>query len=184
MLNGKKFPQNMRAMRLVVEELLRPVFDTEDLTSYRDLETVLEDLARENRTAKDWVDCLIRPVFIMMVYVRAEREADWSLHILALKFMMPYFFAAGHINYACYGLYYLRSMESLPNLVLKHFMQREHVMGHIPGVWNAIWSDMFIERTFMTYGHGKRGIIGLTLKLKRSKSGALVFIFVADLKKT
>ena len=131
---AKKFPQNMRALRLVVEKLLRPVFNTEDLTSYRDLETVLEDVTRESRPAKVWVDCLIRPVFIMMVYVRAEREADWPLHILAMKFMMPYFFAAGHINYARYGLYYLRSMESLPNLVLKHFMQGEHVMRHIPGV--------------------------------------------------
>ena len=35
MLNGKKFLQNMRALRLVVGELLRPVFNTEDLTSYR-----------------------------------------------------------------------------------------------------------------------------------------------------
>ena len=70
----------------------------------------------------------------MMVYVRAEREADWPLHILAMKSMMPYFFAAGHINYALYMLYYLRSMESLPNLVLKHIMQGEHVMRHIPGM--------------------------------------------------
>ena len=55
-------------------------------------------------------------------------------------------------------------METLPSVVLKHFMQIEHVMRHIPGVWNAIWSDMFIETTFMRYGHGKRGIIGLTLE--------------------
>jgi len=32
----------------------------------------------------------------MMVYVRAERKADWPLHIRAMKFMMPYFFATGH----------------------------------------------------------------------------------------
>jgi len=52
MLNGWKFPQNMRALRLVVEELLRLLFNTEDLTSYHDLERVLEDVAHENRTAK------------------------------------------------------------------------------------------------------------------------------------
>jgi len=67
MLNGKKFPQNMRALRLVVEELLRPLFNTEDLTSYHDLKRALEDVAHEIRTAKVWVDCLIRAVFIMMV---------------------------------------------------------------------------------------------------------------------
>jgi len=43
-------------------------------------------------------------------------------------------------------------MEALPSVVLKHFMQSEHVMRHIPGVWNGIWSDMFIETTFMRYG--------------------------------
>ena len=43
-------------------------------------------------------------------------------------------------------------------------MHGEHVMRHIPGVRNAIWSDMFIETTFMRYGHSKRGTIGLTLK--------------------
>jgi len=42
----------MRALRLVVEELLRLLFNTEDLTSYHDLERVLEDVAHENRTAK------------------------------------------------------------------------------------------------------------------------------------
>jgi len=70
MLNGKKFPQNMRALRLVVEELLRLLFNTEDVTSYHDLKRVLEDVALESRTAK--VNCLIRAVFIMMAYVRAE----------------------------------------------------------------------------------------------------------------
>jgi len=33
MLNGKKFLQNMHALRLVVEELLRSLFNAQDLTS-------------------------------------------------------------------------------------------------------------------------------------------------------
>jgi len=41
-----------------------------------------------------------------MLYVRAEREADWPLHIQAMKFMIPYFFAAGHINYARFITFY------------------------------------------------------------------------------
>jgi len=52
--------------------------------------------------------------------------------------MMLYFFAGGHTNYAHYGLYYLRLMEALPRIVLKHFIQSEHVMRHILVVWNAI----------------------------------------------
>ena len=39
----------------------------------------------------------------------AEREGDWLLHLATFKKMLPYYFAAGHVNYARYGLYYLRS---------------------------------------------------------------------------
>ena len=41
-------------------------------------------------------------------------------------------------------------------------------MRHISGYWNAIWSDMFIESTFMIYGHGKKGIISVTLLKTRN----------------
>ena len=87
--------------------------------------------------------------------------------------MMPYFFAAGHINYARYGLYYLRSMECLPSEVLARFLKGEHVMRHQTGLWNGMWSDMFIETTFMRYGHGPGGLIGITLKPSALKHWAL-----------
>ena len=50
-------------------------------------------------------------------------------------------------------------------------MKGEHVMRPKKGFWNGIWSDMFIESTFMNYGHGPDGITGLIMKpepLKRS----------------
>ena len=37
-------------------------------------------------------------------------------------------------------------------------------MRHNPGIWNVIWSDMYIESTFMRYGHESGGLAGLTLK--------------------
>ena len=46
-------------------------------------------------------------------------------------------------------------------------------MHHIPGLWNGIWSDMYIETTFMRYGYGKRGIIGVTLKPETMKIWSL-----------
>ena len=109
----------------------------------------------------------------MMLFVRAERESDWPLHLVAVKRMLPYFFASGHVNYARYGLYYLRSMESLQGEQLSMFMRGERVMHHVPGLWNGIWSDMYIETTFMQYGHGPGGIIGITLKPETLKTWAL-----------
>jgi hypothetical protein len=136
----------------------------QNVTNPDSLLVSLESAAAQSKTTKLWVECLIKPVFLMMLYVRAEREAEWPLHLYAVKEMMPYFFAAGHHNYARYGLYYLRSMERLPGEILHHFMKGHHVMRHQPGIWNAVWSDMFIESTFMRYGHGAGSIIGITLK--------------------
>ena len=135
MLSGKKFPQNVRAMRLVVEELLRGIMRNENITSMDKLSSYLDKAASASKTSKLWVDCLLKPVFIMMMYVRAEREGDWPLHLVAVKQMLPYFFAASHVNYARYGLYYLRSMESLGHEEISKFMKGEHVMHHIPGIF-------------------------------------------------
>ena len=173
MLSGKKFPQNLRALRMVAEELLRRILQETPVVCHQDLIQVLEDLSAQSKTTKLWVDVLIKPVLISMLYDRAEREGDWPLHIAAFRQMVPYFFAAGHVHYARYGLHYLRSMESLPDSVLASFMKGEHVMQHVPGLWNGIWSDMFIESTFMRYGHGKGGIIGITLKPETLKVWAL-----------
>ena len=64
------------------------------------------------------VDCLINPLFIMMMFVRAELEADWPLYFKTMQRMLPYFFSAWHVIYTRYGLYYLRSKEGLPQHVL------------------------------------------------------------------
>ena len=47
------------------------------------------------------------------------------LHLHAIALMMPYFFAAGHVYYARYGLYYLLSMESLPKEAQSRFRNGE-----------------------------------------------------------
>ena len=42
-------------------------------------------------------------------------------------------------------------------------MTGQHVMRHQDGLWNAMWSDLLIETTYMRYGHRPSGIIGSTL---------------------
>ena len=173
MLSGKKFPQNVRAMRLVVEELLRSMMSNGNITTMEELLVRPDNAASASKTSKLWVDYFIKPVFTMMLYLRAERKGDWPLHFVAVRQMLPYFFASAHVNYARYGLYYFRSMESSGHEELSKFMSGEHVMHHVPGLWNGIWSDMFIETTFMRYGHGPQGIIGITLKPETLKTWAL-----------
>ena len=52
-------------------------------------------------------------------------------------------------------------------------MKEQHVTRHGACLFYGIWSDIFIETTFMRYGHGKCRIIGLTLKAESLKVCAL-----------
>ncbi len=173
MLIGKKFPMCMRALRMVVEIILEQLIKDLKVQCYDTLMASLEERAQKSRTCRLWLECLIKPVLLMMAYVRAEREGDWLLHAHCVKAMIPYFFAAGHQNYARSSLVYQRAIENLPRSILAYFLKGEHVMRHMKGLWNGIWSDMFIESTFMRYGHGRAGIVGITLKPETLKTWAL-----------
>jgi len=74
-------------------------------------------------------------------------------------------------------------MEKLPGPLLEEFLRGNHVMRHKPGIWNALWSDMFIESTFMRYGHSPGGIVGITLKPSSLKRWALCLHICSQLVK-
>ena len=164
MLSGKKFPQNVRALRLLVEEILRPIFKAHpQLTTMEELKQLLNEKCKESKTSKLWVTVVIYPILNIMKFVRAERESNWLLHLSSVKEMIPLFFAAGHPNYARYTQVYMQEMEDLPDEVGNHFLNGEHTFHHNDGWFNGIWTDMAIESTYMRYGHGHSGIIGVTL---------------------
>ena len=79
MLIGKKFPMNVRALRIVVIELLRSIMNNH--TTEDQFYSTLNNLARKSKLTKHWIQNLIEPVFLMMMYVRAERESDIGLHL-------------------------------------------------------------------------------------------------------
>ena len=62
MLSGKFIPQNLRALRILVEELLRHILP--DVALYADLERLLDDLYNQSPTAKLWVTVLIKPILL------------------------------------------------------------------------------------------------------------------------
>ena len=73
MLMGKKyFPQNVRALRIVVEEILRPYML--ELYNLKDLHSLLDGISNLSKTAKAWVENLIKPVLYIMLFIRDERE--------------------------------------------------------------------------------------------------------------
>ena len=94
----------------------------------------------------------------------------FQLHLDTVKDMVPLFFAAGQVHYARYALYYLRTMEGFPDGIGAHFINGQHTMHHNAGLFIGIWSDMAIETTFMRYGHGQSGVIGITLEQETLKT--------------
>ena len=116
--------------------------------------STFQTLSDTSHLAKHWIKNLIYPVFLMMMYIRAER-GEFGLHLYCYKKMIPYFFAAGHWNYARDSIVYLRSIEKMPTNLLNRFMNREHVIRIKDRLFNGIWSDMAIETTYMKIGKGK-----------------------------
>ena len=127
-LTSKNFPQNTRALRILVEQVLHQIL--REVNTFDELMQELKARASKSRTAKHWVENLILPVFLMLTFIRAEQEGEWELHLWVVNEMIPYFFAAGHIHYAGYGLIYLRSMQKLHGETLERFLKGEHLQHH------------------------------------------------------
>ena len=128
---------------MVVLRLLQPLLTS---TTAQTLQQDLEK-ARIPNTGRLCVVCLIIPVVIIHLFIRAEREGDWLLHLYAFKRMMPYFFAAAHWNYARYILWHIVDVTNLlPEGLLSAFLNRDHVCRHNSGLKNAVFLDQFGEQ--------------------------------------
>ena len=100
MLEGKKFPQNVRALRLLTEELLGPIIENNELNNMDSLEEVLGDLSTKSRTTKAWIELVIKPTLLIMQFTRATHEPDYALLTSTMNKTLPYFFAAHKHNYS------------------------------------------------------------------------------------
>ena len=89
-------------------------------------------------------------------------EGEFSLTLYATMLMLHYIFAAHKYNYARYGLYYVRSMQWMPEECEKKFLKGEQALRLKTGINNAIPSDQFIEMTWMKGGKSENGVIGNT----------------------
>ena len=93
-------------------ELLRMLID--NTTTQDDLNETLQVLQKDSQLAEHWITNLIYPVFLIMLYVRAEREGEFSLHLNACYKMVPYW------NYARDSIVYLCTMESCQIVCMKN----------------------------------------------------------------
>ena len=167
MLTGKKFPVNVSALHFAMLELLQDYVG--EMKRFQDLAHFLDACSSKSMLSKHWVDNLFKPFMLIMMYVRSERQGDFSLHLHPCYKMMPYFFVTGHVNYVRYGLCYLRTIRKLPGIVLEQFLKDEYVVRYHDEHWNRIWTNIMIESAYMRHGEGAGGIIGTTTKPRSVK---------------
>ena len=74
MMSGKRYPQNIRALRMTVEVVLAKHINDQETPDQ--LDSFLLSVSNQSPTSKLWVDNLIQPVLLMMMFTRAERESD------------------------------------------------------------------------------------------------------------
>lgn len=153
--NGKAWPKAMRAFRMVVAALLHD-FLQDGEKHHGDIATYI-DKAREHPTGKLWVDCFIVPTMIAHQFLRAEREGNWLMQQHCLEKMLPYFFEAGHHNYARYISWHLRDMQNLPQDAKKDLLDGAHVCRHSEGA-AAVSGDQFGEQTYIKQGKQAGGM--------------------------
>ena len=66
-------------------------------------------------------DLIMRLETLILLFVRAHREKDFSLYVEVLEELVPLFFALDHINYARWLPIHIRDMKSLPPSVHEEF---------------------------------------------------------------
>jgi hypothetical protein len=112
-------------------------------------------------TFKYW-DMFLVAVQIMLSNVRAEREGDWSAHLMSSSKMLPYFFITNRTNYSRWMPVYILDMLELPAQINSAFEKGEFSIRQTSGSFNGIWSNMGTEKTIIKDLKGSGGIVGIT----------------------
>ena len=101
------------------------------------------------------MDCLIKPTRPALQLLHAHRDGDFLLQQVSLGVTMPYFVAAGHMNYARYMTWYLRNVANGG--------QERHNEGctcHSDG-GTVVLAYQFGEHTYIRRGKGVGGLMSI-----------------------
>ncbi|CAC5420519.1 unnamed protein product [Mytilus coruscus] len=109
-------------------------------------------------TFKYW-DMFLVAVQIMLSIVRAEREGNWSAHLMSSSKMLPYFYFTNRTNYSRWMPVYILDMLELPAEIESAFKLGEFSIRQKQSTFNGIWSDMGTKKTIIK---DSGGIVGIT----------------------
>jgi hypothetical protein len=117
--------------------------------------------------------------------LRAERTADWQLHLISIRRMINLFAATGHNNYAKCARLYIEMMMKLPDThpyLYRQFMSDNHIARRSSRIWAGLSTDLSIEQAMMralkghgglTHGRGASESVRTTWVTSVHKTGAV-----------
>ena len=104
-------------------------------------------------------------VNILLQFVKAERTADWQLHLTTVAAMLPHFFAMDRPNYSRWLPIYLADMNNLKAAhpsVQEEFILGGHAVSRSTHPFAQVWTDMALEQSINADSKSKGGIVGIS----------------------
>ena len=104
-----------------------------------------------SRTGNLWF-LYIEVVEILCKFITAERTGNFSLHLQAVKDMLPFFAASRHSLYAQSAYIYLQTMSNLHEIhpyVYAKFQEGYHDVRRSDRLWAGLSTDLAIEQVLM-----------------------------------
>ena len=131
---------------------MEEVIDSNTVRVFKECVLNKESLVRESsRTAALWIQYM-EMVGILRRFIKAERTANWELHLQTVAEMLPYLAASGHTLYVKCARLYLQTMTDLPNQhpdVYQSFLSGFHVVRRSDRLWAGLPTDLIIEQVLM-----------------------------------
>ena len=146
------------AAHTLFKELMDKKMSAEEVSAAGVLSTIQQrahnqrDITRgTSRTAALWLQYM-EMIDILRTFIKAERTANWELHLQTVSEMLPYLAASGHSLYVKCAHLYLQSMINLQNEhpdVYRDFIAGFHVVRRSDRQWAGLSTDLVIEQVLM-----------------------------------
>jgi len=81
-----------------------------------------ENMSRKSPMFKYW-DLILRLEKLVLIFVRAHRERNFTLYVMVMEELAPFFFILDHTNYTRWLPVHIRDMKSLPGNSKEDFLQ-------------------------------------------------------------
>jgi hypothetical protein len=121
-----------------------------------------EDAMRQRSPTFMFWELIIKYQMLILIFVRAHRERDFSLYVDVLEKLVPLFFALDHVNYSRWVPIHIRDMKSLPESIKHEFQEQGHwVLSRTSSKFSFIPLDQVHEQENKLV-KGSGGAVGLT----------------------